>query len=95
MVDLQGQYHRLKEEIDTAMQTVIESSAFINGPQVKAFGDHLADYLDIPYVVPCGNGTDALQIALMALQLQPGDMNDNRAGILICKSPGFLIGKSP
>ena len=73
MVDLQGQYHRLKEEIDTAMQTVIESSAFINGPQVKAFGDHLADYLDIPYVVPCGNGTDALQIALMALQLQPGD----------------------
>ena len=73
MVDLQGQYHRLKEEIDVAMQTVIESSAFINGPQVKAFGDHLADYLDIPYVVPCGNGTDALQIALMALQLQPGD----------------------
>ena len=49
MVDLQGQYHRLKEEIDAAMQTVIESSAFINGPQVKAFGDHLADYLDIPY----------------------------------------------
>lgn len=73
MVDLQGQYHRLKEEIDAAMQTVIESSAFINGPQVKAFSDHLAKYLDIPYVVPCGNGTDALQIALMALKLQPGD----------------------
>ena len=73
MVDLQGQYPRLKEEIDAAMQTVIESSAFINGPQVKAFGDHLAEYLDIPYVIPCGNGTDALQIALMALQLQPGD----------------------
>lgn len=73
MVDLQGQYHRLKEEIDAAMQTVIESSAFINGPQVKAFSDHLAEYLDIPRVIPCGNGTDALQIALMALGLQPGD----------------------
>lgn len=73
MVDLHGQYHRLKEEIDTAMQTVIESSAFINGPQVKTFGDHLAGYLEIPYVIPCGNGTDALQIALMALELQPGD----------------------
>ncbi|MCL3853383.1 DegT/DnrJ/EryC1/StrS family aminotransferase [Parabacteroides sp. GYB001] len=73
MVDLHGQYHRLKEEIDIAMQAVIESSAFINGPQVKTFGDHLAGYLDIPYVIPCGNGTDALQIALMALELQPGD----------------------
>lgn len=73
MVDLHGQYHRLKKEIDVAMQAVIESSAFINGPQVKAFGDHLAGYLDIPYVIPCGNGTDALQIALMALELQPGD----------------------
>lgn len=73
MVDLHGQYHRLKEEIDTAMQAVIESSAFINGPQVKTFRDHLAGYLEIPYVIPCGNGTDALQIALMALELQPGD----------------------
>lgn len=73
MVDLHGQYYRLKEEIDTAMQAVIESSAFINGPQVKTFGDHLAGYLEIPYVIPCGNGTDALQIALMALELQPGD----------------------
>ena len=73
MVDLHGQYYRLKEEIDIAMQAVIESSAFINGPQVKTFGDHLAGYLDIPYVIPCGNGTDALQIALMALELQPGD----------------------
>lgn len=73
MVDLQQQYHRLKGEIDAAMQMVMESSAFINGPQVKAFSDHLAEYLDIPYVIPCGNGTDALQIALMALELQPGD----------------------
>ena len=73
MVDLHGQYYRLKKEIDIAMQAVIESSAFINGPQVRTFGDHLAGYLNIPYVIPCGNGTDALQIALMALELQPGD----------------------
>lgn len=73
MVDLHRQYLRLKEEIDAAMQEVIGSCAFINGPQVKTFADHLAGYLDIPYLTPCGNGTDALQIALMALDLQPGD----------------------
>lgn len=73
MVDLVGQYQRLKDEIDTAMQAVIESSAFINGPQVKEFSSHLATYLQVPHVVTCGNGTDALQIALMALKLQPGD----------------------
>ena len=73
MVDLHGQYLRFKEEIDEAMQAVIDSCAFINGPQVKSFAGHLADYLQVPYVIPCGNGTDALQIALMALELQPGD----------------------
>lgn len=73
MVDLHSQYLRFKEEIDEAMQSVIEGSAFINGCQVKAFSDHLAKYLDVPYVIGCGNGTDALQIALMALQLGPGD----------------------
>lgn len=73
MVDLHGQYLRLKEEIDSVMQSVIESCAFINGPQVKTFAAHLSEYLDIPYVIPCGNGTDALQIALMALELQPDD----------------------
>lgn len=73
MVDLHGQYLRLKDEIDTAMQTVMDSCAFINGPQVKTFAAHLAEYLDTPHVIPCGNGTDALQIALMALGLQPGD----------------------
>lgn len=73
MVDLHGQYLRFKSEIDAAMQTVIDSCAFINGPQVKTFAAHLAAYLQIPYVIPCGNGTDALQIALMALGLQPGD----------------------
>lgn len=73
MVDLHGQYLRIKDEIDAAMQAVITGCAFINGPQVKTFAGHLAVYLDIPHVIPCGNGTDALQIALMALELQPGD----------------------
>lgn len=73
MVDLHGQYLRFKEEIDGAMQAVIGSCAFINGPQVKTFAGHLAGYLQVPYVIPCGNGTDALQIALMALGLRPGD----------------------
>jgi len=73
MVDLHGQYLRLKGEIDAAMQSVIDSCAFINGNQVKSFISHLADYLNVPFVVPCGNGTDALQIALMALELKSGD----------------------
>ena len=73
MVDLHRQYVRLKPELDEAIQQVIDSCAFINGPQVKTFASHLADYLQVPYVIPCGNGTDALQIALMALELQPGD----------------------
>lgn len=73
MVDLNRQYLRLKGEIDAAMSTVIESGIFINGPQVKMFAGHLAEYLEVPFVIPCGNGTDALQIALMALDLQPGD----------------------
>lgn len=73
MVDLGRQYERLKPEIDEAMQSVLTNCAFINGPQVRTFEQHLADYLRIPYVIPCGNGTDALQIALMALSLRPGD----------------------
>lgn len=73
MVDLQRQYLRLKPEIDAAMQAVIDETAFINGPQVKRFATQLADYLQVPHVIPCGNGTDALQIALMALGLKPGD----------------------
>lgn len=73
MVDLRGQYLRLKEEIDAAMQAVVEGCTFINGPQVKLFSDHLAEYLQVPFVIPCGNGTDALQLALMALDLRSGD----------------------
>lgn len=73
MVDLYGQYLRFKAEIDGAMQGVIETSTFIKGTQVKLFADELARYLAVSHVIPCGNGTDALQIALMGLGLQPGD----------------------
>lgn len=73
MVDLNGQYAKIKPEIDTAIQKVIDSTAFINGPQVKEFSNSLASYLDVKHVIPCANGTDALQIALMALGLKPGD----------------------
>jgi UDP-2-acetamido-2-deoxy-ribo-hexuluronate aminotransferase len=73
MVDLYGQYQTIKSQIDSAIQEVIDSTAFINGPQVKEFSQNLAKYLGAKHVVPCANGTDALQIALMALGLRPGD----------------------
>jgi len=73
MVDLQSQYQRLKPEIDEAMSKVLASCYFVGGPEVKIFAKELADYLSIEHVIPCANGTDALQIALMALGLKPGD----------------------
>jgi dTDP-4-amino-4,6-dideoxygalactose transaminase len=73
MVDTRTQYHKIKEEVDRAVLDVMESTAFINGPSVQQFALHLADYLGVKHVIPCGNGTDALQIAMMALGLQPGD----------------------
>lgn len=73
MVDLCGQYQHIKTEIDDEIQCVINSAAFINGGKVKEFADNLARYAGAKYVIPCGNGTDALQIALMALGLRPGD----------------------
>ena len=73
MVDIRSQYHRLKPEIDIALSEALESSAFINGPDVKSFREELSAYLNVPFVIPCANGTDALQIALMALPLEPGD----------------------
>ena len=73
MVDLQRQYHRFKEEIDEALLGTVEQGVFINGPRVSEFARKLADYLDVNYLIPCGNGTDALQIALMALELKQGD----------------------
>jgi len=72
-VDTITQYHHIKEEVDTAVQEVVESGWYINGPRVQAFRDNLAQYLGAKHVIACANGTDALQIALMALDLQPGD----------------------
>jgi UDP-2-acetamido-2-deoxy-ribo-hexuluronate aminotransferase len=73
MVDLMGQYDKIKNEIDSAILDVVKSSAFINGPEVKSFQAELEDYLNVKHVIPCANGTDALQISMMALNLQPGD----------------------
>ena len=73
MVDLRSQYLNLKKEIDRGIQEVIDSCAFINGPAVQAFQKDLEAYLDVKHVIPCANGTDALQVAMMALGLQPGD----------------------
>ena len=73
MVDLVNQYKEIKFEIDKAIQETIEQGAFINGPALDQFRDELSNYLDVPYVVTCANGTDALQVAMMALDLKPGD----------------------
>jgi dTDP-4-amino-4,6-dideoxygalactose transaminase len=73
MVDLKVQYEKIKEEVNTAVLDVLESAAFINGKPVQAFSEQLAAYLQVKHVIPCANGTDALQIAMMALDLQPGD----------------------
>lgn len=73
MVDLQSQYARIQPQIDKAILDVVSSAAFINGPEVKAFQSDLEKYLDVKHVIPCANGTDALQIAMMGLGLEPGD----------------------
>lgn len=73
MVNLRGQYDKIKSEIDTAIQTCLDSTRFIGGPVIQRFSENLGNYLDCKYVVPCANGTDALQIALMAAELKPGD----------------------
>ncbi len=73
MVDLVSQYKKIKTEIDTAINDVVVSSAYINGPDVKHFAKELEEYLNVKHVIPCANGTDALQIAMMALNFKPGD----------------------
>lgn len=73
MVDLKQQYEHIKKDVDQALHEVLDSCAFINGKPVQDFANSLAGYLGAKYVIPCANGTDALQIALMSLQLQPGD----------------------
>lgn len=73
MVDLKSQYKKIKDDINIAMQEVLDNASYINGPQVGLFAQELATYLDVKHVIPCANGTDSLQIAMMALGLKPGD----------------------
>ena len=73
MVDLKSQYTHIADEVNAALTDVLESTAFINGPAVNEFQKNLEKYLNVKHVIPCANGTDALQIALMGLKLEPGD----------------------
>ena len=73
MVDLHGQYLKIKDEVSDAMQEVIDTSAFIRGKDVQLFQEELASYMGVSHAIACGNGTDALQVAMMALDLEPGD----------------------
>lgn len=73
MVDLKRQYEKIKPEVDAAIQRVIDSTMFIGGEDIKSLANELAEYVSVKHVIPCGNGTDALQIALMSLDLKPGD----------------------
>lgn len=73
MVDLKGQYERIKEQVNNSIQEVLETNTYINGPEVHSFQANLQKYANVKHVIPCANGTDALQIAMMALGLQPGD----------------------
>ena len=73
MVDLKGQYEFIKSQVNAALQEVLENTSFINGPAVREFQTDLETYLGVKHVIPCANGTDALQIALIGLGLKPGD----------------------
>jgi UDP-2-acetamido-2-deoxy-ribo-hexuluronate aminotransferase len=73
MVDLKSQYKKIKAEVDAAVINVLETAAFINGPGVKSFCEELASFTGSKYIIPCANGTDAIQVALMALDAKPGD----------------------
>ena len=73
MVDLKTQYEFIKDEVDSSVLEIFKNGTFINGPSVKKFQSDLENYLEVKHVIPCANGTDALQIALMSLNLQPGD----------------------
>ncbi|HET8837717.1 MAG TPA: DegT/DnrJ/EryC1/StrS family aminotransferase [Flavobacteriaceae bacterium] len=73
MVDLKGQYEEIKSQVDLSIMEVLRSTAFINGPQTQEFQKELEKYLNVKHVIPCANGTDALQIAMMGLGLKPGD----------------------
>lgn len=73
MVDLKGQYEGIKEQVNQSITEVLDNNTYVNGPQVHSFQKELEDYLGVKHVIPCANGTDALQIAMMGLELKPGD----------------------
>ena len=73
MVDLKGQYAKIKDVVDASIAEVLDATAYINGPKVHEFQKNLENYLGVKHVIPCANGTDALQIAMMGLGLKPGD----------------------
>ena len=73
MVDLVGQYNKIKPEVDAAIQQILSTAGFIGGPFVKKFQEDLQEYLGVKHVITCANGTDALQVAMMGLGLEPGD----------------------
>ena len=73
MVDLKGQYLKIKDEVDAGIQNVIDNTAFINGPIVKEFAEHLSQYMGGCFVTPCANGTDALELVLRAWGIGEGD----------------------
>jgi len=73
MVDLKSQYEKIKDTVNASIQEVLDTNTYINGPQVQQFQKSLEDYLGVKHVIPCANGTDALQIAMMGLGLRPGD----------------------
>ncbi len=73
MVDLKSQYEKIKDTVNTSIQEVLDTNTYINGPQVQQFQKNLEEYLGVKHVIPCANGTDALQIAMMGLGLKPGD----------------------
>ena len=73
MVDLKSQYEKIKTTVDASIQEVLDTTTYINGPKVHEFQKNLEEYLNVKHVIPCANGTDALQIAMMALDLKPGD----------------------
>src|SRR5690349_1719621 len=92
MVDTKTQYHKIKSEVDQAVIDVMESTAFINGKAVQDFSAHLTTYIGTKHTIPCANGTDALQIAMMALGLQPGDevITPSFTYIATCEVIGLL-----
>ena len=73
MVDLGGQYKKIQKEVDEAILEVVRSTCYINGPEVQNFQKELENYLDVKHLIPCANGTDALQVTIMALELKKGD----------------------